>query len=74
MKNNLCAICGGKLQNKKTTIDRMVEGHMYLFEKVSVQICEKCNEIWIPCREAERMDQAIQGKINPHKKVSVPVY
>lgn len=74
MKDSLCAICGGKLQTQKITLDRLVEGHLYLFESVIVQVCDQCNEIWIPGSEAERMDQAIQGKIKPHKEISVPVY
>lgn len=74
MKDSLCAICGGKLQTQKITLDRLVEGHLYLFERVTVQVCDQCNEIWIPGSEAERMDQAIQGKIKPCKEISVPVY
>jgi YgiT-type zinc finger domain-containing protein len=74
MKDSLCANCGGKLHAQKTTLDRMVEGHFYIFEKVPVQICEQCGEIWIPGREADRMDQAIQGKIKPHRRITVPVY
>mgnify|MGYP001567020783 CR=1 FL=1 len=74
MKNSLCAICGGQLSIKRITIDRMVEDRLYLFEKVPVQICDQCGEVWIPGVEAERMDQAIQGKIKPCKQIVVPVY
>jgi len=74
MKDFLCAICGGKLRPQKITMDRFVEGHLYLFENVLVQVCDQCSEIWIPGSEAERMDQAIQGKLRPRKKVAVPVY
>lgn len=74
MKNSLCAICGGKLHTEKITIDRIVKDHLYLFEKVPVQVCEQCSEIWIPGREAERMDQAIQGKLKPRRQIEVPVY
>ena len=74
MKKNPCAICGGKLRNRKITIDRLVKNQLYLFENVRVQSCEQCHEIWIPGKEAERMDQAIRGDIKPHKKILVPVY
>jgi YgiT-type zinc finger domain-containing protein len=74
MKNSLCAICGGQLSIKRITIDRMVEDRLYLFEKVPVQVCDQCGEVWIPGVEAERMDQAIQGKIKPCKQIVVPVY
>lgn len=74
MKNSLCAICGGKLQKRKTSIDRLVEGHLYLFKKVNIQICSQCGEMWIPGIEAERMDQAIQGKLKPKGQIEVPVY
>lgn len=74
MKDSSCANCGGKLHSKKTTMDRIIEGHLYLFEKVPVQVCEQCSEIWIPAKEAERMDNAILGKIKPLKRITVPVY
>ncbi len=74
MKDSLCAQCGGKLHWKKTNLDRLIEGDLYLFENVSVQICEQCAEIWIPGSVAERMDQAIQGKLKPKRRIPVPVY
>lgn len=74
MKDSLCATCGGKLHLQKITLDRLVEGHLYLFEKVSVQVCQQCSEIWIPGTAAERMDQAIQGKLKPRKQIAVPVF
>lgn len=74
MKKNPCAICGGKLRNRKITLDRLVKDQLYLFENVRVQSCGQCHEIWIPGKEAERMDQAIRGDIKPHKKIMVPVY
>jgi len=74
LKNLLCAVCGGKLRNKKVTIDRLVKKKLFLFENVRVRVCEQCGETWIPGHEAERMDQAIRGNIKPHKKILVPVY
>lgn len=74
MKNHLCAICGGRLRNRKISIDRLVKKKLYLFENVRVQACEQCHEIWIPGGEAERMDKAIRGDIKPHKSILVPVY
>lgn len=74
MKNHLCAICGGKLRNRKTSIDRLVKKKLYLFENVRVQTCEQCHEIWIPGDKAERMDKAIRGDIKPYKSILVPVY
>ena len=74
MKNHLCAICGGRLRNRKISIHRLVKKKLYLFENVRVQACEQCHEIWIPGDEAERMDKAIRGDIKPHKSILVPVY
>ena len=74
MKDFLCAQCGGRLHRKKATLDRLVEGHLYLFEDVSVQACDQCQEVWIPGSLAERMDQAIQGKLKPKRRIPVPVY
>ena len=74
MKDTACAICSGNLCEQEILIDRLIEGRLYLFEKVHVQVCDQCNEIWIPASEAERMEQAIQGKLKPHKQVIVPVY
>jgi YgiT-type zinc finger domain-containing protein len=74
MKDSLCPICSGKLQAKKTTIDRMVNEHLYLFEDVSVLSCKQCGEIWIPGKTAEKMELAIQGKLQPKRSIPVPVY
>ena len=74
MKNHLCAICGGRVRNRKISIDRLVKKKLYLFENVRFQACEQCHEIWIPGDEAERMDKAIRGDIKPHKSILVPVY
>lgn len=74
MKDTLCANCGGKLYRQKTSLDRLVEEHLYLFENVFVQACRQCQEIWIPGSLAEKMDQAIQGKLKPKRRIPVPVY
>ncbi len=74
MKDAMCAICGGKLRSRKTAIDRLVQEHLYLFEQVSVQICDQCGEIWIPGIEVERMEKAIQGNLKPKRRIAVPVY
>ena len=74
MKDSLCAQCGGQLHRRKTSLDRLIEGHLYLFENVSVQTCDQCGEIWIPGNLAERMDHAIQGHLKPKRSITVPVY
>jgi len=74
MKDSLCPICSGKLQAKKTIIDRMVNEHLYLFEDVSVLSCKQCEEIWIPGKTAEKMELAIQGKLQPKRSIHVPVF
>lgn len=74
MKQSLCAMCGGSLHAQKVPIDRLISGRLYLFEHVAVQLCGQCGEMWIPGTEAERMEQAIQGKLKPKRKVAVPVF
>jgi len=37
-------------------------------------MCEQCGEIWIPGGAAERMEQAIRGKLKPKRRIPVPVY
>ena len=74
MKDSHCTVCGGKLRAKKRAIDRLVNGHLYLFENVSVHACDRCGEIWIPGAAAEHMELAIEGKLKPRKRIPVPVY
>ncbi len=74
MSNSVCAICGGTVKRKKISIDRLVDGHLYLFENVFVSACTQCGEVWIPAALAERMDKAIHGKIKPKRRINVPVY
>ena len=74
MKQSSCAVCGGTLHAKKVAIDRLINNRLYLFEHVTVQLCDQCGETWIPGAEAERMERAIQGKLRPKRKVAVPVF
>lgn len=74
MKDKVCAICGGEVIKRKTTLDRMINGNLYLFENVEVLACNQCGEIWIPGRIAEKMDQIIQQHLKPKRKILVPVY
>ncbi|MDP2755177.1 MAG: YgiT-type zinc finger protein [Nitrospirota bacterium] len=74
MKDTLCAQCGGRLHRHTTSLDRLIEGQLYLFENVSVQMCNQCGETWIPGRLTQRMDEAIQGKLKPKRRIPVPVY
>ena len=74
MKDKVCAICGGEVTKKKTMIDRIINGKLYLFEDVEVLMCDQCNEIWIPGRTAEKMDQTLQQNSKPKRKILVPVY
>ena len=74
MKDSSCAVCGGKVHRRKKTLDRLVNGHLYLFEDVFVQVCDQCGETWIPAGTAKRMDEAIHNKLKPKRRIAVPVY
>jgi len=74
IKDELCAICGGKTREKKVMLDRIWEKKFYLFEETDVLVCQDCGEIWIPGKTAEKMDRIIQEKLKPKKKVLVPVF
>jgi len=74
MRDKSCAICGGEVVKKKTTLDRMVNGNLYLFEDIDVLSCNQCGEIWISGKTSEKMDQSIQQHLKPKRKVLVPVY
>ena len=74
IKDGFCAVCGGRIQEKKMTLDRIWEDRLYLFEEVNVLVCKECGEIWVPGRIAEKMDRVNQEKLKPKKKVLVPVF
>jgi len=74
IKDGLCAVCGGKMREKKVMLDRIWEKKFYLFEETDVLVCQDCGEIWIPGKTAEKMDRIIQEKLKPKKKVLVPVF
>ncbi|MBI3291368.1 MAG: YgiT-type zinc finger protein [Elusimicrobia bacterium] len=62
------------MQRKRTTLDRLIKGRVYLFEEVPVLACLQCGEIWIPGKTAEWMENVLQGHAKPTKEVTVPVY
>jgi YgiT-type zinc finger domain-containing protein len=72
-KKNICAICGGKLQNTTITHEEKRRETNYLFRHAPAPVCSACGEIWIEELTLREIDQLIKEG-QPTRKVETPVY
>ena len=71
--NQLCAVCGGKLQATTITHEEKRDSHIYLFQNVPANVCTACGEIWIDEEVLQVIDRLIETGV-PVRKVETPIY
>jgi len=59
----LCDLCGGKLQEKITSIMHQYEGKWYLFDNVKAEICDQCGEKYLPGEISRDIKKCSGGEI-----------
>jgi YgiT-type zinc finger domain-containing protein len=69
----LCAVCGGELQETTITHEVKRGTHIYLFQNVPAQVCTACGEIWIDEKVLQVIDRLIETGV-PVAKVETPIY
>ncbi len=72
-KKNICAVCGGKLQNTTITHEEKRGEKIYLFQHVPAQVCSACGEIWIEEMTLREIDRLIKEG-QPIRKIETPIY
>ncbi len=72
-KQQLCAICGGKLRDTTITHEVRRGVQLYLFQNVPAQVCTVCSEIWLEEAVLQEIDSLIEHG-QPVRQVQTPVY
>ena len=71
--NQLCAVCGGKLEATTITHEVKRDSNRYVFQNVPANVCTACGEIWIDEEVLQVIDRLIESGV-PVRKVETPVY
>ena len=72
MRFDTCEICGGKVRERKVTVDLRRKDRLYVFYNVPVGVCTKCGERCYTGQVIEHLDQLAQHGMPGAKKLSVP--
>ena len=74
MKFDACETCGGRVRERRVTIDLRRGQRLYVFYRVPIGVCTKCGERYYPGLVLERLDQLAAHGMNGAKRLSVPTF
>ena len=72
MAQDSCDECGGKVRQRRVTVDLRRKDHLYVFEHVPVGVCSRCGQRYYPGPLLEQLDEIAQYAVNGAKRVTVP--
>lgn len=68
-----CESCGGKVTEKRATLDLRIRGRLFEFEKVPVGVCRECGERVYKGPVLEQLERLAQSKSKIKRTIQVPV-
>jgi YgiT-type zinc finger domain-containing protein len=68
-----CGYCGGKVVERRVTMDLRVGGHLHEFENVPVGRCTECGERIFKVSVAKQLDHLARARSPVKRRISVPV-
>jgi YgiT-type zinc finger domain-containing protein len=74
MKFDACEICGGRVRERRVTVDLRRGERLYIFYRVPIGVCGKCGERYYPGPVLERLDELAEHGMNGTKRLSVPTF
>lgn len=74
MKFDSCESCGGRVRERRVTVDLRRAARLYVFYHVPIGVCTKCGERYYPGPVLERLDELAEHGMNGGKKLSVPTF
>jgi YgiT-type zinc finger domain-containing protein len=72
MKYDACDFCGGKVRERRVTVDLRRQERLFVFYDVPVGVCTKCGERYYAGPVLEQLDELAQQGMPGAKKLSVP--
>jgi YgiT-type zinc finger domain-containing protein len=74
MNPNICAVCGGSLEQKIITHQQPWGDELYEFENVPALVCCQCGEVWLDASLAQLVERIIEQHPQPKRFHQVPVF
>ncbi|NUO79522.1 type II toxin-antitoxin system MqsA family antitoxin [candidate division KSB1 bacterium] len=71
-KYDTCDYCGGRVFEKRVTVDLRLKGKLYVFENVPVGVCRKCGERYYRGPVLERLEELAAHQNFFKDKIQVP--
>ena len=68
-----CENCGGKVVERRMTVDRRFHGRRFEFENVPVGVCRNCGQRVYKGLVLEQLERLAQSKSKIKKTMQVPV-
>lgn len=72
MNFDACEICGGRVREKRVTVDLRRGERLYVLYSVPVGVCGKCGERYYAGPVLERLDALAEHGMDRAKRLSVP--
>ena len=70
---NICAFCGGDIEQSLVTYVRERNGDFLVVENVPAGVCQQCGEREYDFEVAARLERIFRGALKPTKHKKVPV-
>lgn len=67
-----CDYCGGRVLEKRVTVDLRLKDKLYVFENVPVGVCRKCGERYYRGPVLERLEELASHQNLFKEKIQVP--
>jgi YgiT-type zinc finger domain-containing protein len=68
-----CESCGGKVVEKRATVDCRFHGRLFEFENVPVGVCQECGQRLYKGPVLEQLERLAASASNIKKTIQVPV-
>jgi YgiT-type zinc finger domain-containing protein len=69
-----CSFCGGKVVEKRVSVDYRLGKELIIFEQVPAGVCQQCGEKYYTSDVAKELEQlALDKSVQHHKVITVPV-
>jgi len=71
VKDNLCPICGGGLENGQTSFTVDYTSGLVVVREVPALVCSQCGESWIQDEIADKLENIVQEAKRNHREFEV---
>jgi len=73
-ENERCFFCGGKLENRITTLPFVVGDSVIVIRQIPAEVCTQCGEAIVSSRVARRVDQIVKQAQHSGFEISIANY